>query len=108
MKLRINKQSIRFRLSIQEFETLKKYGAISEMISLGLHEDDCFFYRLTSADIDKIAIANEPMGLIVVLPLAMLNQWDNTNSNIGINEQIEVLAGTLNVLIEVDLPCKHG
>lgn len=107
MKLRINKQSIRFRLSTNEFETLKKYGAISEMLSLGLGEDDCFFYRLAVTASENIGIINDASGLTIAIPLQMINQWDTSNPEAGLSAEINVLAGTLNILIEVDLPCKH-
>ena len=107
MKLRINQQSIRFRLSEKEVEILQSNGALSEIVVLGLKEDDCFFYHINAYDENEIRVIYSISDLSIMVPKSIIHHWASYASEVGFEANVEVYSGSLHVLVEKDFECLH-
>lgn len=103
MKIRIQGNSLRYRLSRTEVEKLSKEGLVTENTSFG---NTVFSYSVEcSADIDKLSATFENNRITVFLPSAFTLDWPE-NSVVGIEGHMPVgSAGSLYLLIEKDFKC---
>ncbi|GIV62251.1 MAG: hypothetical protein KatS3mg044_1117 [Rhodothermaceae bacterium] len=107
MKLRIQGNSLRLRLAASEVEALRTGGRVEETMRLG--PDRLFRYILTTeAEASSFAVRFDGRTLMVILPAAEASGWIETD-RVGLEAAIPVGAGeVLRVLVERDLPCRHG
>ena len=106
MKLRLEFNSIRFRLKRSEVEQFARTGRIEEKIISGSGDDKAFRYVLESDDsISSPSATLTPYGIIVQVPPEAVMRWASSDQ-IGIeNEQPVDHQTTLRILIEKDFAC---
>ena len=103
MKLRIQGQSIRLRLTQREVAKLVAEGNISESVRFSGCEHDQFTYTLEARDGASTVSASYSDGHVrVTIPMPSAKQWANTDE-VGIEQTEVVCEGTeLSITIEKD------
>jgi hypothetical protein len=104
MRLRFEKNSLRFRLRKSEVEQLTHKGFVKEAIAF---PGSTFIYELHVSDdvIDPAAQLNNN-SVIVNIPVGIATEWINTDE-VGIYHVMHVNENeTLDITIEKDFPCK--
>ncbi len=105
MKLRLYRNSIRFRLSPGEVEQLHQRGSLSESISITPNVD--FVYGLHSRPIAAAKVTFDSKTLAVELPQTAVAHWA-AGSDVEITAEQDVGGGRrLKILIEKDFECLH-
>ena len=109
MKLRLQANSIRFRLKRSEVEQFAQTGIIEERIIAGNSDNQMFSYVLESSDkVSSPRAKLTPHAVIVQVPPDALMRWASTDQ-IGIEgEQPVVDQATLRIVIEKDFACIEG
>ena len=106
MKLRLDSQSIRFRVRKSDTETLAKKGFIEEILHFPRHH---FTYRLDISPQDQVIKARaSDQSIIVSIPESQAKSWI-FSEEVGIYATISTgnEKKILKILIEKDFPCKH-
>jgi hypothetical protein len=110
MKLRIEDNTLRLRLSPEEVAHFHQTGRLETVVSLGPSVSDRFTYALQRDETaaDSVPSVSYTSGRIVVrLPAPVADTWV-TSEEIGIRGTMEVAENqAVHILIEKDLPCKH-
>lgn len=102
MKLRIQSQSIRVRLSITDVKTLCKQGSITDQCIIG---SQIFQYILKLNGIEKIKADFNDNQLIISLNPTLIDGWE-FNQIVGFDNVMENPDGSsLKILIEKDFVC---
>jgi hypothetical protein len=103
MKIRIQRNSIRFRLSKTEVETLCSEGYIAESTSFG---NTTFSYAVKNTSLHNELTATFENGCVtVLLPEKLLLNWP-TNNVIGFDAKMPIAENeTLYLLLEKDFKC---
>ncbi len=104
MKLRILDNSLRFRLTQGEVETLRERGAVRAQCAFP--NGACFSYAVkASAGLAESAAVFEGDGICVLVPKADVSRW-------SVGEEVSLLypvitesGDTLRVLVEKDFAC---
>ena len=113
MKLRLEANSLRLRLSAEEVAEFAQTGHLATVVRLAPGADGLLTYVLQRTPNDSTAaaqglrVAYLPGHLTVLMPGAMARRW-TTSDEIGLS----VGAGGaetagLRILVEKDLGCKH-
>jgi hypothetical protein len=109
VKLRLQFNSIRFRLKRREVEQLARTGRVEEKILIGSCEGETFDYVLesTAAVFSPRATVTE-RGVTVQVPSHQVMKWASTDQ-IGIEGRQPVDSETsLRILVEKDFACIDG
>ena len=110
MKLRIEDNTIRLRVSPEEVVTFQQTGRLETTVPLGPAVSDRFIYALQRDETatDSVPSISYTSGRIVVrLPALVADSW-SSSEEIGIRGTMEVTENqVVDILIEKDLPCKH-
>lgn len=103
MKLRLDKKTVRIRLSKEEILSLQSDGFLEENITLS--EDNFFSYVIdVREDIDECGLYFGEDGVRVEIPFKISEKWINSNQ-VGIKETFETDEDeTITLYIEEDLP----
>ncbi|RMG24948.1 MAG: hypothetical protein D6730_11730 [Bacteroidetes bacterium] len=106
MKLRIQGNSLRLRLTQKEVQRLQTEGLVEEHLHFGPGQK--MSYRLLSQEgLSQVQASFDGACLQVALPQDLARQWTET-AQVGIShEQPLEEAGTLSILIEKDFRCLH-
>jgi hypothetical protein len=109
VKLRLQFNSIRFRLKRSEVEQFVQTGRMEEKISLGTGDDETFRYVLESTGtVSTPRAVLTPRAVIVQVPPDAVMKWASTDQ-IGIEgEQPVIHQANLQILIEKDFACIDG
>ena len=109
MKLRLQFNSIRFRLKRSEVDQFAQTGRVEEEIFLGTGGDEIFRYVLESTSAVSAARAVlTPRAVIVQVPPEAVTRWASSDQ-IGIeSEQPVAHQANLRILIEKDFACIDG
>ena len=109
MKLRLQFNSIRFRLKRSEVEQFVRTGRVEEKITLGTDDDEIFRYVLESSSaVSTPRAVLTPHAVIVQVPLEAVMRWASSDQ-IGIEgEQAVDRQTSLRILIEKDFACIDG
>jgi hypothetical protein len=109
VKLRLEFNSIRFRLKRSEVEQLARTGRVEEKIISGSGDDKTFGYVLESADsVSSPSATLKPNSIIVQVPPEAVMRWASSDQ-IGIESEQPVDHQTsLRILIEKDFACIDG
>ncbi|MEM6841551.1 MAG: hypothetical protein AAF632_04950 [Bacteroidota bacterium] len=107
MKLRIQGNSLRLRLTQSEVQRIGQLKAIQETMGLG-GKNAYFTYSLhVHTDNPTVTVQHKPQGIRVSIPSKLAQNWVSTDE-VGIEEQIALYNGEkLQVLIEKDFRCLH-
>ena len=109
MKLRLQFNSIRFRLKRSEVEQLVRTGRVEEKISLETGGNGTFRYILESTGaISTPRAVLTPRAVIVQVPADTLKKWASTDQISIEGEQAVHNQTSLRILIEKDFACIDG
>ena len=110
MKLRIEDNTLRLRLSPEEVAEFGQLGRLQTVVPLGLQPTDQLTYTLER---DAAAPGNSPTlryeqnCIRILLPPALADHW-LTPDEVSLRGEIEVAANQrVHILVEKDLGCKH-
>jgi hypothetical protein len=109
VKLRLQFNSVRFRLKRREVEQLARTGRVEEKILIGSGEDDTFDYVLEStAAVSSPSATVTARGIVVQVPSHEVMKWASTDQ-VGIEGGQPVDSETrLRILVEKDFACVDG
>ena len=115
MKLRIEDDTLRLRLSQVELDEFAQQGRGEGAVHFGLNPAQRLTYALerlseppqTLPDEEPVQVHYEPGALTVLVPFTLAKTWVETDQN-GFSHHLP-LAGNqhLRILIEKDLDCRH-
>lgn len=107
MKLRIEDNSLRLRLSEAEVEHFAATGRVASSVQLGLGPTDALIYALERAENEDLRVSYGTNALTVKVPAALATAWTNTDQN-GFSATLLVADDQrLRILVEKDLDCRH-
>ncbi len=106
MKLRIQRNSLRLRLSRTELSRLEREGLLEETIYFGPSSESQLTYALAwDRSVTRLEVQYSPQRVTVWLPRETAARWFHT-SKVGIDGEVDLGArGTLSVLVEKDFAC---
>ena len=106
MKMRINRNSIRFRTTRSEVLRVITEGCIEETVYFSPGKESSLTYALVcKTGLLTPQIQYEPSKVTVLLPEEMATVWAETGQ-VGIYATIDIgLHGTLNLCVEKDFAC---
>ena len=109
MKLRLQSNSIRFRLKQKEVRGLAEMGRVEEMVVIGGEWGGTFSYTLESSPNVETPEANLlKSGVVVRLPREAVMKWA-MGDDVGIEARIPVTGNKeLHLIIEKDFACLNG
>lgn len=109
VKLRLQHNSIRFRLKRSEVEQFARTGRVEEKIISGSGDNQMFGYVLESTEkVSSLKATVRPGAIIVQVPPEVVMRWASTDQ-IGIEgEQAVDNQTSLRILIEKDFACIDG
>lgn len=108
MKLRIQDNSIRLRLTRSEVEKLAADGRVESSVRFGALPNDALTYALeASPSCNEICLRRVPNEICVRLPQKLARAWATTDQ-VSI-EHLQVLSSNvaLRILVEKDFRCVH-
>lgn len=105
MKLRINNQSIRLRLSQKDIVNLGANNNISEPLYWGPQENDILVYKLSLIEegVSQVKIKSEEINIIV--SKSEIAQWLQHEELVSFEFFVATHSGPLMILIERDFKC---
>jgi hypothetical protein len=111
MKLRLEENSLRLRLSEAEVQEFADTGRVAYTIVFGPGADQTLRYSLeklpATATVEAVQVRYAAGALAVEVPAALAQEWTETEKN-GFSAQIVVAEGReLRILVEKDLDCRH-
>lgn len=106
MKLRIQANSIRFRVTPTELNALATRGVVESSVQFGTSTDERFTYALeSSVECTNVCVKYIDRALRVILPASEVREWASTEQ-VGIEGVQQIGNGTqLKILIEKDFKC---
>jgi hypothetical protein len=105
MKLRIQGDSLRLRITPSEMIRLMEKGRIAETIHFGVDENARLTYALEHAEqAQTIAVRHGTQEIAVVISLRDALRWSST-TEIGLYGELATTDGRLSVAIEKDFAC---
>jgi hypothetical protein len=109
VKLRLQFNSVRFRLKRREVDQLARSGRVEEKIFIGSGEDETFDYVVEStAAVSSPRATVTARGIVVQVPSHEVMKWASTDQ-IGIEGRQPVESETsLRILVEKDFACIDG
>ena len=110
MKLRIEDDTLRLRLSEEEVQEFAEKGRVVAVVHFGPGPQQHMTYaleRAAEANAAAVQVRFDAAGLTVLVPSAVATTWTNTEQN-GFSENLPFAeARYLRVLVEKDLDCRH-
>lgn len=115
MKLRLEENSLRLRLSEAEVAQFARTGQVAYTIAFGPTPETTLHYSLErlpdalpdAALATTVRVHYEAGRLAVQVPAAIAHEWTDTE-NIGFSERVLVAENQeLRILVEKDLDCRH-
>jgi len=111
MKLRLEENSLRLRLSEAEVAQFARTGQVAYTIAFGPTPDTTLHYSLErlpdNVPATAVQVQYEAGRLAVQVPAIIAREWTETE-NIGFSEQVLVAKNQeLRILVEKDLDCRH-
>ena len=108
MKLRINGNSLRLRVSRSELTRLMQTGRLEETIRFAPQKDATLTYALEqSADHDAMTVRWRPQQVAVLLPHEEARKWSE-GDQVGLYRDCHVGDEILALLVEKDFACLDG
>ena len=106
MKLRIQGNSLRLRLTISDLSRLADDGHISATVCFGPSPGLGLTYGISRSDhVHQLAVESSPQKVFVILPSAELCNWISTDQ-VGISGDVNLGDwGVLSILLEKDFAC---
>lgn len=105
MKVRIHKNSLRFRMSRSDVEQIRQKGRCSEALQFGSGSQLTYTLE-ASSQCDSICADYGNDCIRVYVPLALACSWADSDQVSLVQEPFK--SGELSVVIEKDFQCLHG
>jgi len=107
MKLRIYRNSLRFRLTPADVAALNETGVVVETAGFGAGTEFSYSVR-TRPNIRAMRASVEPHAISVEIPRSMIHDW-RRNQAVGLEHSQPIGKGkTLHIAIEKDFECLEG
>ncbi|TGE16119.1 DUF7009 family protein [Hymenobacter elongatus] len=107
MKLRLEDNSLRLRLSEAEVRHFAATGRVAVGMALGPTQQESLTYALERADSEEFRVTYGTGTLTVKVPAALADTWTSTTQN-GLSATLMVAKNQpLRILVEKDLDCSH-
>ena len=108
MKLRIQGNSLRLRLSEAELQQFGQTGRVAEDVVFGPQPNQTFHYLLMRSPDHAVVSATFLANTVAVyVPIAVADHWINSEHNALEGHLDNGLEEGLKILIEKDLDCRH-
>lgn len=105
MKIRIQGNSIRLRLSQADVRTFAETGVVEERLQFGLSPGESLVYKLEQADIRQFAATFEDNRISIAVPAETGSNWAAT-AMVGMESEISLGENkALRILVEKDFKC---
>lgn len=105
MKVRIHKNSLRFRMSRSDVEQIRQTGTCSEALQFGAGSQ--LSYTLEASSHCKTISADYCEDRIrICVPLELVRSWADSDQVSLVQEPLK--SGELSVIIEKDFQCLHS
>lgn len=105
MKIRLYKDSIRFRLSQPEVKALAEKGLVSTSSQLGPNPSQTLQWTLLRHQADEFGVRFDSGSMKVLLPAATVMAWADSEE-VGIRHTFQLADGAqLHFLLEKDFRC---
>ncbi|HYC29711.1 MAG TPA: hypothetical protein VEB42_12855 [Chitinophagaceae bacterium] len=101
MKIRMQANSLRYRLQQDEVADFEKHGKITEVIRLGPGTDEGLCFALQVSSTSDVTVQHAGNTITIEVPEQIASQWTNT-AMIGFDAIIKNNDGDLKVLVEKD------
>ncbi|MFT7589896.1 MAG: hypothetical protein ACI959_002117 [Limisphaerales bacterium] len=108
MKIRIQGNRLRLRLSQLELDHFALEGHVYDTVQFGPHESDALTYELIRSKLDdKVHAEFSGSEITVYVPAAQANIWTESEQ-VGIKHNMDIgTTDELQILIEKDFQCLH-
>ncbi|MDB5235759.1 MAG: hypothetical protein JWR44_2752 [Hymenobacter sp.] len=115
MKLRIEDDTLRLRLSDGEVQEFASTGRVEGSVHFGTAPEQRLTYALergsepaqTMPHAEPVQVHYEPGALTVLVPFALAKAWVETDQN-GFSHDLALAENQrLHILVEKDLDCRH-
>ena len=108
MKIRIQGNSLRFRLKQTEVKRFREEGEVKEETSFGILPADKLSFVLKAGGSGTFKISFESNVVMLQVPATLSAEWTNTDL-VGFEEEVTTGKGeTIRVLVEKDFKCLDG
>lgn len=108
MKLRIQDNSVRLRLTRSEVEKLATDGRVEGSVQFGVLPNDTLTYALVSSPAcDEICARRGSNEICVTLPQKLAHSWAMTDRVAVEHLQLLGSGAALHILVEKDFRCAH-
>ena len=106
MKLRIQGNSMRLRVSRSELARFAETGSLEETIVFGReHGAELTYALLRDLERKAVDVQSSPQRVVIAIPAKEVRDWSSTDQ-VGIAAEVDLgPRGTLSVLIEKDFAC---
>jgi len=106
MKLRIQGNSIRLRVSRSELAAFAETGRLEETVYFGPQVEMSLTYALVRDEsLGCVSVSSAGNEVSVLVPAASSSSWSSTEQ-VGISGEVDLgMLGTLSVLVEKDFAC---
>jgi len=105
MKLRIQGDSLRLRVSRSELDRLIKTGRIEETLHFGVEKELTLTYALEHAEIaEELSLRACPQSFTVILSTASAHRWAQEDE-VGLSRDLKLGDRVLALLVEKDFAC---
>ena len=115
MKLRIEDDTLRLRLSQNELDEFAEKGRVEGAVHFGMGPAQRLTYALargselaqTLPEAEPVQVHYEPGALTILVPFAQAKAWVETDQN-GFSHDLPLTENQrLRILVEKDLDCRH-
>ena len=107
MKLRIEDNSLRLRLSEAEVQQFAEAGRVAAVLPFGPTDAERLTYALERVETEEFRVTYGAGALTVKVPATLATHWTSTDQN-GFSATLSLSEDqSLKVLIEKDLDCRH-
>ena len=115
MKLRIEDDTLRLRLSDGEVQEFATTGRVEGSVHFGATPEQRLTYALergsepaqTMPHAEPVQVHYEPGALTVLVPFALAKSWTETDENSFSHDLPLAENQRLHILVEKDLDCRH-
>ncbi|MEY3051546.1 MAG: hypothetical protein RLY31_1331 [Bacteroidota bacterium] len=105
MKIRIQGNSVRLRLSQQEVARLSSLGIVEESIRFGTNPDDTLLYALSKSTTKHMDASFHQHRISILVPTPWADDWA-ASDQVGMEGSVPVGPNeTLRILVEKDFQC---
>ena len=115
MKLRIEDDTLRLRLSDGEVQEFASTGRVEGAVHFGINPKQRLTYALergsepaqTLPDVEPVQVHYEPGAITVLVPFAVAKSWVETDQT-GFSHDLPLAENQrLRILVEKDFDCRH-